>query len=372
MQKYIILVFLFPVNFLFGQYFTAPMSNFETTQSLGFKNGAKTVTEYAKNESGYENKKVYYFNENGVLTSEESYEDNDPEFNYYESDKEGRHVSEKTTYQFKGNRLIAVEISEIVEEGMSEDANGMLQTNGLYMDTKKLPYVYDKKGRLKSYTVWNRWEDELTFHLSYLNQNVIQYYFLSNEKDSILIHETKTELDGVSKKVTEIEYEKEEKDRIEEYFYQNDKQVQFISLVRNADGTMTQQIQNYDTHDNLIELKQLTKEKEDTIFRLIAKEGYKYEYAEDGTLLKIYHTEDFENYDLVNETNIEYKDTQKIVSVRHYNSANLLESETIKTYDLEGELTSETDKCIYGEDGKLYKQPRVCEQNTYRRIYTFY
>lgn len=369
MRKRIILIFLLSATSLFAQKFIPPMSNFETTQSLGFKNGAKTVTEYVINKYDHENKMVYYFNKEGVLTAKETYENNNPEFYYYESDKEGRHLSEKITYQFKGNRLIAVEIGELVDVVSDDSVEKM---NGQTMDTKKLPYSYDKKGRLKSYTVFNGFEGESTFHLSYLNQNVIQYYFLSNEMDSILIHETITELDGVSKKVTEIEYEKGEKGRIEEYFYQNDTQVQSISLESNADGTMTQRIQNYDTHGNLLEFKELTKEKEDTDFRLIERNDYKYEYAEDGTLLKRYHTEDFENYDLVEETNIEYKNTQKIVSVRHYNSANLLESETIKTYDLEGELTSEIQKSIYGENGELYEQPRVSEQLTYKRNYTFY
>lgn len=348
MKKNILLVILFSINLLFGQDFILPVTDFKTTQSLGFKEHAKAVTEYEKDSYGNESKKVYYFNKEGFLTSEETYADNEEGRYYYNSDNEGRHVLEKTTYQFKRKQMVAIEISTI-KEAISLDEDGFpTEESTYYMVTTKLPYVYDKKGRLIAYTV-SEDDNESTFHLSYLNDNEVNYYFMQNEKDSVLVYKTIIEQDDSEKKVTTINYENGKKDE-----------------------NITRSEWKFNKHKDPITYTRLVKEEGCDSLIVVEKSGFKYEYAEDGTILKQYQTDDFKNYYLILETNIEQKEDIKTVTSRQYTPDHILEFETIYNYNADGELFSQIQKNIYGEYGKLYKQPVISEQYDYRRIYTFY
>jgi len=371
MKKNILLVILFSINLLFGQDFILPVTDFKTTQSLGFKEHAKAVTEYEKDSYGNESKKVYYFNKEGFLTSEETYADNEEGRYYYDSDNEGRHVLEKTTYQFKRKQMVAIEISTI-KEAISLDEDGFpTEESTFYMVTTKLPYVYDKKGRLIAYTV-SEDDNESTFHLSYLNDSEVNYYFMQNEKDSVLVYKTIIEQDDSEKKVTTINYENGKETTVGEYYFENNTLYQSLISIEDSEGNTTRTEWKYNDYNDPIKYTRLVKKKGNQLFAIVEENGYKYEYAEDGTQLKEYYTDDFKNYHLINEKSIEYKEGKKIETIRQYNYDSVLEFEIIRTYSSTGELISEIHKNIYGEYGKLYKQPVISEQYDYRRIYTFY
>lgn len=130
--------------------------------------------------------------------------------------------------------------------------------------------------------------------------------------------------------------------------------------------------QEFNKHKDPITYTRLVKEEGCDSLIVVEKSGFKYEYAEDGTILKQYQTDDFKNYYLILETNIEQKEDIKTVTSRQYTPDHILEFETIYNYNADGELFSQIQKNIYGEYGKLYKQPVISEQYDYRRIYTFY
>jgi len=371
MKKSVLLIFLFSIKLLFGQDFIAPVTNFETIHSLGFKENAKTVTEYVKENQGFETKMIFHFNKSGLLTAKETYADNEEGRYYYNSDNEGRHVLEKTTYQFKRKKMVAIEISTI-KEAFSFDEDGFpAEESTYYMVTAKLPYVYDKKGRLIAYTV-SEDDEESTFHLSYLNDSEVNYYFMQNEKDSVLVYKTITEQDDSEKKLTTINYENGMATTVGEYYFKNDILYQSFISIEDSEGNTTRTEWEYNDYNDPIKYTRLVKKRGNQPFVIVEKSGYKYEYAEDGTQLKEYHTDDFKNYHLVTEKSIEYKEGKKIETTRQYTYDSVLEFELIRTYNSTEELISEINKNIFGEYGKLYKQPVISEQYEYRRIYTFY
>lgn len=371
MKKFIILIFLLPGSFLFSQEFYPPIADFETTQSLGFKEGTKDVTEYVTNKFDNETKTVFSFNENGVLNAKEIYEDNAPQFHYSENDKDGKHLSQRITYQFNDKRLIAIEIGELVEV-MTQDINGEFQTNEFVWDVNKLPYVYDKNGRLESYTALDENKNELVFYLTYPNDNVIHYYLLPDQKDSVLVYKIQTEHNGPNKKGVETNYENGSIDYIKEYLYQDDKLVQSIYISQDIDGVIFRNTNQYNKHGDITEYIEAKKEQKDSIFIVVEKTGYKYEYAEDGIKLKEYYTADFKTYDLIEETDMEYNNGEKTVTIRSYDPSKLLVAETIKTYNQAGELISEINKSIYGEYGKVFDELNIVDRFTFRRTYTYY
>lgn len=329
------------------------------------------MTEYSKYNQERETKKIYRFNENGFLTAKETYDDNEDGIYYTDNDNEGRHLSERITYQFEGNKMVVIEKSEILETLSLDDDEP--QTGKLFMETKRFPYVYDTKGRLIAYSVENKQSNkEVTFHLSHLNDNVIQYYFILNENDSVLVYETRIKQTGVQKEVVHTEYQKGTEISVSSFLFQNDTLIHSTSTIKNANDDSTKIVWRYNQHGDPIRYTKLVKTKRGTTFMVVEKDGYKYEYAEDGAQLKEYYTKDFKNYTLIAERNIEFKEGNKIETTRQYNYDGILEFEIIKTYNSTEELISEINKNIFGEYGKLYQQPEVSGQYEYRRIYTFY
>jgi hypothetical protein len=221
-------VFAFVVLSAFSQhesFFIAPITQYESTQSFGYKPTAKTVSETV-NYVNFVERTEREFNKEGYLTSCEVYNVNPV-------------LTQSVKYIFQTGKLIEIEeLSDLIYQEDESEAKKYLSATA--------HYAYDNDNRLISYEVIieGGMEENSVYHIHYPEKDLVRYYFMY-DNDSALVAEKTILKSRDLTTVTQTEYQNGDTMLVNIHvFNHNNDKIEFI-IKRKEDGTLKEYTHEY-------------------------------------------------------------------------------------------------------------------------------